>query len=423
MTTKTKILFVDDELNVLAAIRRMLRKKHKDWELFFAESGADALALCGENHFDVVVSDIKMPGMDGEELLTRIKDAYPGIIRIALSGQVDLDEVMRSIRAVHQYISKPCEADKLIGRIEGALKSKEVLTDEKMMCLVTEIESLPVLPRVLRDIENELEQEEPSLEVVAELITQDIGLVAKVMKLVNSPFFGLPAHIDSVHKAITMLGLDTIKALVLSSHLFALYDDKALPNFSLNMLWEHCFRVSNIARLLAECEGMNKRVVTESRMAGLLHDVGKLILTSYFPEKYAEVLKMTEEGAAPICELEKSVFGTTHAEIGAYLMGLWGVPGNVVHGIGFHHEYDSLDMSVAMFLSLANVIDHNFIVLNDDYVRIKFNPKLAPKICDEKKMRQWLSYIDQHWSEDDDYSFLNEERVNLLFSQGGGCEA
>ncbi|MDC0335854.1 response regulator [Pseudodesulfovibrio sp.] len=422
MTTKTKILFVDDEVNVLAAIKRMLRKKLNDWDLSFAESGVDALALFEGNSFDVVVSDIKMPGMDGAELLTRIKDEHPGVIRIAFSGQVDLEEVMRSVNAVHQYISKPCEAEKLIGRIEGALKSKELLTDQKLIHLVTEIESLPVLPRVLREVENELGKEEPSLEIIAELITQDIGLVTKILKLVNSPFFGVPAQIESIYKAITMLGLDTIKSLILSTHLFALYNDKVLPNYSLNMLWEHCFRVSNIARLIAECEGADKKTVTESRMAGLLHDVGKLILINYFPQKYAEVLTMVEKGTAPICELEKSVFGTTHAEIGAYLMGLWGVPGNVVHGIGFHHEYESLDMSVAMFLSLANVIDHNFVVINDNYARIKFKPNLASIICDDTKIRKWLKYIDEHWSDDDTYSFLDDGKVNMLFSQGGACE-
>jgi DNA-binding NarL/FixJ family response regulator len=138
---KIRLLFVDDENNVLAALRRMLRNKKDDWDMVLVNSSQAALEALKKASFDVIVSDIKMPGMDGAELLTRVKDAYPGTIRIALSGQVDLNEVIRSIRSVHQYISKPCTAEALVARIEGALKSKEVLTDPQMLNLVTEIDA------------------------------------------------------------------------------------------------------------------------------------------------------------------------------------------------------------------------------------------------------------------------------------------
>jgi len=373
MTQKLNILFVDDEPNVLAAIKRMLRSRHNEWHMEFAESGAAALEMFRKKGFDVIVSDIRMPGMDGAELLTHIKMLSPGTIRIALSGQVDLNEVIRSIRTVHQYISKPCDADRLVGKIEGALASRDILTDERLVNLVTEIDALPVMPKVFQEIEAELEQAEPSIEKIAALITQDVGLVAKIIKLVNSPFFGLPANITSVHKAITMLGLETIKALILSTHLFVMYDNDELPKFNIHMLWDHCFRVSNIARLIAEYEGLDNNTVTRCRMAGLLHDVGKLILANYYPDQYARVLDRTRREGGPIVEVEKAVFGTTHAEVGAYLMGLWGVNGEVVHGIGHHHGYEETDMSVAMLLSVADVIDHHCVVFNDNYSKIELN--------------------------------------------------
>ncbi len=212
--------FVDDEPNVLSALKRMLRVKHEDWDMAFVESGPEALDTIKQQAFDVIVSDIRMPGMDGADLLTKVKAESPTTIRVALSGQVDLNEVIRSIKAVHQYISKPCDADELIDKIEGALHSREVLTDKNLLELVTNLDALPVIPEVFQEIERELAKDEPSIEKIAACIAKDVGFVAKILKLVNSPYFGLPSSVDSVQKAITMLGLDTIKALVLSTHMF-----------------------------------------------------------------------------------------------------------------------------------------------------------------------------------------------------------
>jgi DNA-binding NarL/FixJ family response regulator len=194
MSKKISILFVDDEPNVLTAIKRMLRAKRNDWNMAFAESGIDALALFEKTEFDVIVSDIRMPGMDGAKLLSKIKDKYPRVLRIALSGQVNLNEVVTSIQAVHQYISKPCETDELVKKIERAFNSRDILTDPDMQCLVAKIDTLPVIPKVFQLIQKELKKKEPSIDKVAEFISMDVGLVSKIIKLVNSPYFGLPSH-------------------------------------------------------------------------------------------------------------------------------------------------------------------------------------------------------------------------------------
>jgi len=415
MAVTIKVMFVDDEPNVLASLRRMLKSKKASWEMIFVESGQAALDVLQDQEMDVIVSDIRMPGMDGAALFARIKDEYPGTIRIALSGQVDLNEVIRSVRAVHQYISKPCRGETLIAKIESAVRSQAVLTDPNLIKLITEIDALPVVPKVLQDIQVELAKEEPSIEVIAECITHDVGMVAKILNLVNSPYFGLPTHVGSIHKAITMLGLDTIKAMVLCSHLFETYDTKTLPNFSLNLLWDHCFRVANIARLIAECEGENLNVITECRMAGLLHDVGKLVLAHYFPNRYREILEIANREGGPIYDIEESTFGTNHAKVGAYLMGLWGVSGDVVHGIGFHHDYDKLDMSVAMYLSIANAIDHNFVVFNPEYSKSKIHESLASLVRDNRLVDKWVQYLNDHWCDADDQCAFDEHSIQELF--------
>ncbi|SDK91717.1 HD-like signal output (HDOD) domain, no enzymatic activity [Maridesulfovibrio ferrireducens] len=413
---KISVLFVDDEPNVLAALKRMLRAKRNEWKMEFVDSGVAALALLEDMKFDVVVSDIKMPGMDGADLLNKVKDKYPGMIRMALSGQVGLNEVIRSIRAVHQYISKPCKAEELIDKIEGAIKSREILTDPEMQKLVTEIESLPVTPNVFESIEIELKSTDPSIKKVAEYISMDVGLVAKILRLVNSPYFGLPTQIGSISQAITMLGLESVKALILSTHLFAMYDEKKLPNFSLNLLWEHSFRVSNIIRLICECEKIDKVVAVQARMAGLLHDIGKLVLANSFSVQYGKVIKKVAETHQPICDCEIEILGTTHAHIGAYLMGLWGMSGDIVHGIGAHHQYQDFDMSVSMLVSIADAIDHQCVIINPGYVRIALDRNILPDGQHGLQLEKWINYVKDHWEGLDEFQDLDADMLAQLRS-------
>ncbi|QJB57184.1 response regulator [Pseudodesulfovibrio sp. zrk46] len=415
MSDKTQIMFVDDEPNVLSALKRMLRSKHNEWDMTFVESGQKALEAMEHAEFDVVVSDIRMPGMDGADLLSRVKSLSPTTIRIALSGQVDLNEVIRSIKAVHQYISKPCESDELIEKIEGALHSRSVLTDQNLLELVTKLDALPVIPQVFHDIESELAQKEPSIDKIAEHISRDVGFVAKVLKLVNSPYFGLPSNVDSVHKAITMLGLDTIKALVLSTHMFSLYDEKKLPELSITLLWEHCFRVSTIAQLIAECEGLDRDTIAQCRMTGLLHDVGKLVLISSFPEQYKQMLNDINGTNKLIFEAEKETFGTSHAEVGAYLMGLWGLSGRLVYGIGHHHHKVNPDDQVSVIAHVADVFDHNCVIINEKYRKTKINEELEG-LVDKAKRTKWIAYLKKKW---DYWECIPAENIDIFMQSIG----
>ncbi|WP_304085745.1 HDOD domain-containing protein [Maridesulfovibrio ferrireducens] len=285
-----------------------------------------------------------------------------------------------------------------------------------MQKLVAEIESLPVTPNVFESIERELKNADPSIKKVAEYISMDVGLVAKILKLVNSPYFGLPTQIDSILQTITMLGLESVKALILSTHLFSMYDQKKLPNFSLNLLWEHSFRVSNIVRLICECEKIDKTLAVQARMAGLLHDIGKLVLANSFPAQYGKVIKKVAEIHLPICDCEMEVLGTTHAHIGAYLMGLWGMPGDIVHAIGTHHQYEGFDMSVSMLLRIADAIDHQCVIINPDYVRIKLDRNIFSDGQHGLPLEKWINYINDHWEGMDEFQVLDADMLTQLRS-------
>lgn len=333
---KNRILFVDDEPNLLEALRRILRDMRPQWEMEFAASAQQALDLLAGNPFDVVVTDMRMPGMDGCQLLEKVKLERPQMVRIILSGHSDRSLILSSVGLAHQFLSKPCDIETLKATISRACAMQELLTDEFLIKIVSGIDSLPSLPSLYEEVVEEVNSEEGTLERIAEIIAKDAGMSAKLLQLVNSAFFGLPAKVTSVHRAVSLLGTETIKTLVLSVKIFSQFDRPGLP--SVSRLWEHSLYTGMMARSIAAQQDLRQNHIDEAFTAGLLHDVGKLILLEKLPDKSAEASRLSVAAGRPIWEAEQSVFGTTHAQVGAYLIGLWGLSETLVKATAFHHS-------------------------------------------------------------------------------------
>ncbi len=399
MHDQLRVLFVDDEPNVLAAIRRMVHFKRPKWELSCAESGLDALRLMEANPADVIVSDVKMPGMDGGMLLQKIRRQWPTTLRIALSGQVSMEQVLASIRNVHQYIAKPSDGALLIGKIELAMSCRDILLDENMHRLVAEIDTLPGIPSIYQAIEAELSKPEPFMERIADLIMRDTALAAKILSLVNSPFFGLASRVQSVLHAITLLGQDIIRALVLSSKIFMTHEDMGLPNASLQRLGDHSYRVTTIIKQLARFCGKDRDEAIRCSVAAMLHDVGKLILAKAFPDQFHRVVEMCEDNRMFIHDAEREVFGTTHAELGAYLLALWGMDADVVRAVGRHHRHEEFDHSATMLLHVADVMDHNCVRLPGEHEFRALHPGLVATPEHKDLLTSWCAEVKANWGE------------------------
>lgn len=364
MRFKRKILFVDDEPKILQGLQRMLRSNHNNWEMKFVENGQEALEIMSKENFDVVVSDMRMPGMDGAELLKEVMDRYPQVIRIILSGHSDRDMILKSVRTAHQYLSKPCDADTLKSTLTRAFSLRELMSGEEIKMLVSKMESLPSLPALYLEIMNELQLPEASIKRVGKIIEKDIGMSAKILQLVNSAFFGLPRHISTPTQAVSLLGLEIVKALVLSVQVFSQFDQSNLKNLSLKMLWQHCNTVGHLSKKLYEMESKDKNFISYALIAGLLHDIGKAILMINFPEKYDSVISTAIEQNIILLEIEKEIFGVTHGEVGAYLLGLWGFPDFVVEAIAYHHNPGQSPWETFSPLSavyVANIIEHEIL--------------------------------------------------------------
>ena len=251
---KKCILFVDDEVNVLQGLRRMLRSMRCEWDMQFAESGEQALALLKKVPAEVVVTDMRMPGMDGGELLQRIKELYPHVVRIVLSGHSEKEMVMKAVQSAHQYLAKPCNADALKGTITRAYALRDILRQESLRRLVSRVGSLPSLPSLYTELLEELQSPRSSTDAAGRIIARDLGMTSKVLQLVNSAFFGLPRHIETPSQAVRLLGLETVKALVLGIEVFSKFSNDCAPYFDLQGLWSHSLTVGAVAKALAKFE-------------------------------------------------------------------------------------------------------------------------------------------------------------------------
>jgi len=363
---KPKIIFVDDEPEVLEGLRLMLYSKRPEWDMSFVGTGAEALKLIQEVPHDVVVSDMRMPGMDGAQLLRAVQEQSPETVRIILSGYSDQESVMRTVKLAHRYLSKPCPPAAMKQAIEKALRLRDIILSVQLKQLISRIESLPALPELYSRLTMALLNEGSSLQSIGDIIAQDVGMSASILRLVNSSFFGLPTRVASVQHAVKLLGTETIRVLVLSIHLFSTISPRRFPGFSLKMLWEHSTRVACFARAIAEVENAAPSVRDDCFIAGMLHDVGKLVIATTMTSDYKKVLALVRDKEIRMCEAEMEVMQTTHADVGAYLISLWGFNDSIVESVCWHSRESQISctqFSLMAAVAVANIFDHEYVFI------------------------------------------------------------
>jgi HD-like signal output (HDOD) protein len=335
---KKRILFVDDEPNILQGLKRMLRSQRHEWDMTFVESGKQALEVLEHAQFEAVVSDMRMPGMDGAELLNKVKDLYPKMIRFVLSGHSDQELVMRSVGPSHQYLAKPCEPDLLKDKLSAAFTLHTLLRSDEIRTIVAGMTSLPSLPHIYREVVEELQSDDVSIMAVGKLIEQDPGMATKVLQLVNSAYFGIGRQLTSPAEAANFIGLDILKSLVLSEGVFSQFDPAVIEALSLDAVKSKSLLIAQSARQIAKSENADEILCDQAFLAGLLHDMGSLVLAANLPDDYLRACKIAEQDGIDIWDAEQQVFGTSHAEVAAYLLGLWGIDDDVVAAVAYHHK-------------------------------------------------------------------------------------
>jgi HD-like signal output (HDOD) protein len=255
-------------------------------------------------------------------------------MRLVLSGFKDEEAMLRCIGVTHQFLDKPCDAGLLQSRISGALALRDLLHNETLQTLLSQVSSIPSMPTEYRQIMNELQSENASLDKIGKIIAKDIGMTAKVLQLVNSSFFGLRSRVSSPEHAVRILGLETISSLVLMISVFSQTTSKKAKGLELGKLWNHSLAVGVLSKEIARAECNDRTMMEDSYTAGLLHAVGTLVL-SQLRKDYGDVINAAQTEQIPLEKAEETVIGATSSQVGAYLMALWGLPHAVVEAVGW----------------------------------------------------------------------------------------
>ncbi len=352
-----RILFVDDEPLVLSGLERTLHRCRKEWDLRFALGGEAALAVLQEGAVDVVLTDMRMPGIDGADLLQEVATRFPATVRIVLTGQTDDAAAMRALLVAHQFLMKPCTYAGLHEVIDRTLALRDRLSDPTLRRLAGQVEALPSVPGAYLALGRALGDPAGTIHHIADLIGEDPALAAKVLQLVNSSFFGQGRSVSSVRQACALLGTGLIRSLALSHEAFVAQTWGATPGLRLEDESSHAMAVAGLACAM--------QVTTETAeaalAAGLLHDIGKIILASRTQSAYHADVSRSQSTGQPLFQVEQDRYGVSHAEVGAYLLGLWGLPHVVVEAVAHHHRPGLVregDRRVLAAVHVADVLVH-----------------------------------------------------------------
>lgn len=335
---KPHILFVDDEPRVLEGLQRAVRRKREAWDMTFALGGKEALEALDRGPIDVLVTDMRMPGMDGGQVLAHFRSRSPDTARIVLSGYSEEEAVLRAVRPAHQYLSKPCEPRLLVAAVDRAVGLRETIDNSGVREMVGTIESLPALPETYRQLVDHLASPTASSRSVAEIVGRDLALRVQVMKVCNSSFFGLPQKIASLTSAINMLGLDLVRSLALLSGFFETFDGDETVLDELHRLQEASQKIGCVARSVCQAIGGTREETDLAASAGMLAHIGTLIIATRWTDGYRSILATRTADGGEVCAVERSVLGSDHCALGAYLLGLWGFPAEISETVAFHHR-------------------------------------------------------------------------------------
>jgi len=346
-----KILFVDDEVQILKSLKRLFRSSA--YEVYFAESGKAALLLLEEHDIDLMVTDIRMPEMDGFELLKLVKENHPLILRVALSGFTDNRKIYTALEnnLAKLYMFKPWDNSELLSTLDKIFKLEDILLDQDLLDMINNLDEIPSIPGLYGEL-SELVKKDASIEDVAKKIEEDQAIASKILKVANSAFYG--AKTGSITQAIMYIGLINVKNIVLTNSVFNNYGGQTKYH---QLLWDHVNITNKIVNIIYQ-RCLNKRLPNVYASAGLLHDIGRIILLRFFEKNYESVLEQISSGdSKTMSHVETELIGFNHQQVGGYLLSWWEIPVPIVEAALYHHtpmEESIINKELVQVVHIAN---------------------------------------------------------------------
>ena len=375
---RKSILFVDDERPILASLRRVFTGS--GYDIFFAESGEEALSILAEKPTDLVITDVRMPGMNGYQLLKEIRAKYPSVIRVVLSGYSDEDLVIRIQREslAKRYLTKPWKNQELIWTVEQIFCVEEALKKRNLLELVNRIEFLPSPGDICRKLKR-LAERGAGIDEIASTIESDQSLAVKILQVANSSGHGI--RTGSVRKAIDHLGSANVMNILLGAATFNSKGTAGSPRLrkDIGVLWKHAVLTNDIlAYLYRRIAG--HPIPDMCSTAGLLHDIGKVVLLYNYTDRYLKAAAAIRNRKDIYYYYEKmEFFDITHQELGAYLLNWWEFPQVMVEAALYHHaplDRNVTDKQLMCLLYVADTYSWGFIQGDE-------NPAVEPEVLDQ----------------------------------------
>jgi HD-like signal output (HDOD) protein len=347
-----RVLFVDDEIAILQGLERMLFEMADEWDMVFVDSPERALSLIDDSRVDVIVSDVRMPRMDGATLLSRVQAEHPNVVRILLTGYSELEAIFRAMPAAHCLLTKPCKPTVLVGVLRRSCELRTLLAQDSLRTLVGAVSRLPVRPETYSRLTQAMNDTTVEASVIASIVASDVALSSKVLHLTNSAFLGNRPGPLSVEEAVGFIGVRMLRELVHSARVFAaLEPGELMPGFSLDTAQEHALACARIARGIAE----GSERAEAAFLGGMLHDIGMLVWASH-AQKVSRLLD-EKRGVGWDLAGEESASGSMHGRVGAYLLGLWGMDDALVQAVAYHHDPATLSSSSLDLATIIHVAD------------------------------------------------------------------
>lgn len=311
---------------------RQLMIDPASWEAALAPDTRSAIEMLnGTAPIDVVVTDASLKRTESDTLLAETRERHPRVACVSFAQGNDASHLSASSTHVVSLASDPKVLRTLLDK---TFNLHQALTDDTVRLLVGRLDKLPSVPQTYRALMEAAARPDISIAAVGAIVERDPAMSLKVLQMVNSAFFGLSRRITSIQHAVSYLGLELIKGLALTAHVFTAFEGSKVKNFSIDRFQSYSLRVARIAQKMVSDREQANMAFT----AAILHDIGKLALAMRAPDDYTRITDRFVQGGEALEVVEREIIGTSHAEVGAYLLFMWGIPFQIVESVAFHHR-------------------------------------------------------------------------------------
>lgn len=388
---KRRILLINGDGATLHELRADLAALASDWEVLEAASGTSALASLAATPADAVVADSLLSDMTGEQLLGQVLKQFPASHRLVLADLGDLESLLRCVGGVHQFIIKPCTAERLMAVLQRAFELDVWLPNQTVRQIVGRVPHLPSIADSYDAAIRDAQRDDATPESLGRLIGRDPAMTAKMLQLANSAAYGDPTDDFDPIEAVREIGVSNSRACLLLAHTWSSFAPLEQSGFAMASLWTHANEVSQLAAWLAKNEGASATITGMAATAGLLHDIGRLALAANLPEPFLRTLTLAKERNCSASQAEQEIFGATHGEVGGCLLGLWALPMAVVEAVALHHNpacFYGKTFSPLTAVHVANALLH---AESEEHLRATVDRDYLSVLGLEQKIPGWWS--------------------------------